>query len=167
MIIDIVIQHTLSLVTSRSHDNSYNETVSRQNPWVGNIAKSMMPEGNSALLPVNVDQWPSLQQGLMNFQLQNFQLHTCNKSLMIYWFTLIFVSLAQISMFPLGGEPVIRCLLLWANWCFLLGVKNHLNCTPVHYKHYYIVSITLIVGDTESTRILKKTQMTLLSLQKP
>ena len=167
MIIDIVIQHTLSLVTSRSHDNSYNETVSRQNPWVGNIAKSMMPEGNSALLPVIVDQWPSLQQGLMNFQLQNFQLHTCNKLLMIYWFTLIFVSLAQISMFPLGGEPVIRCLLLWANWCFLLGVKNHLNCTSVHYKRYYIVSITLILGDTESTRILKKTQMTLLSLQKP
>ena len=42
-----------------------------------------------------------------------------------------------------------------------------MNCTPVHYKRYYIVSITLILGDTESTRILKKTQMTLLSLQKP
>ena len=35
---------------------SKNETVSRQNLWVGNIAKSMTSEGNSVLLPANVDQ---------------------------------------------------------------------------------------------------------------
>ena len=51
---------------------NYNETVSRQNLWVGDIAKSMTSEGNSALLPANVDQRPPLQRGLMNFQLQNF-----------------------------------------------------------------------------------------------
>ena len=34
---------------------SNNETVSRQNLWGGNIAKSMTSEGNSALLPANVD----------------------------------------------------------------------------------------------------------------
>ena len=35
---------------------SNNETASLQNLWAGNIAKSMMSEGNSALLPTNVDQ---------------------------------------------------------------------------------------------------------------
>ena len=35
--------------------------------------------GNNALLPTNVDGRPPLQRGLMNFQLQNFQLY--NKSL--------------------------------------------------------------------------------------
>ena len=35
---------------------SNNETVSCQNIGVGNIAKSMKSEGNSTLLPVNVDQ---------------------------------------------------------------------------------------------------------------
>ena len=39
----------------------------------------MTSEGNSALLPANVDQPLPLQRGLMNFQLQNFQLY--NKSL--------------------------------------------------------------------------------------
>ena len=34
---------------------SNNETVSRQNLWAGNIAKSMTSEGNSTLLPANVD----------------------------------------------------------------------------------------------------------------
>ena len=36
-------------------------------------------EGNSALLPANVDRRRPLERGLMNFQLQNFQLY--NKSL--------------------------------------------------------------------------------------
>ena len=35
-------------------------------------------EGNSALLPANVDRRRPLERGLMNFQLQNFQLY--NKS---------------------------------------------------------------------------------------
>ena len=68
------------------------EDVSRQNLWAGNIAKSMTSEGNSALLPVNVDQRPPLQRGLMNFQLQIFQLY--NKSL-VPWETVNFVSLGS------------------------------------------------------------------------
>ena len=39
----------------RGHMISNNETVSCQNLWAGNIAKSMTSEGNSALLPANVD----------------------------------------------------------------------------------------------------------------
>ena len=35
----------------------------------------MMSEGNSALLPANVDQRLPLQQGLGYFQRQNFQLY--------------------------------------------------------------------------------------------
>ena len=35
---------------------SNNETASLRNLWAGNIAKSMMSEDNSALLPTNVDQ---------------------------------------------------------------------------------------------------------------
>ena len=58
---------------------SNNETASWQNAWAGNIAKSMMSEGNSTLRPMNVDQQPPLQPGLMNFKLQNFRLY--NKSL--------------------------------------------------------------------------------------
>ena len=45
---------------------SNNETVSRQNLRAGNIAKSMTSEGNSALLPANVDEQPVFQRGLMN-----------------------------------------------------------------------------------------------------
>ena len=64
----------------RVHVTSNNETVSRQNLLAGNTAKSTTSEGNSALLPANVDQRPPLQRRLMNFQLQNFQLY--NKSLL-------------------------------------------------------------------------------------
>ena len=39
----------------QGHMISNNETVSGKNLWAGNIAKSMTPEGNSTLLPVNVD----------------------------------------------------------------------------------------------------------------
>ena len=40
------------------------------------LQNSMTLEGNSALLPANVDRRaPSVQRGLMNFQLQNFQLY--------------------------------------------------------------------------------------------
>ena len=63
----------------RGHMTSNDETVSRQNLWAGNIAKSMTSEGHSALLPANVDRQPLLQQGLMSFQLQFFQLY--NKTL--------------------------------------------------------------------------------------
>ena len=37
------------------HMTSNNETASWQNLWAGNIAKSIMLEGNSALQPTNVD----------------------------------------------------------------------------------------------------------------
>ena len=37
------------------HMTSNNKTVSCQNLWAGNIAKSMTSEGNSALLPANVN----------------------------------------------------------------------------------------------------------------
>ena len=63
----------------RGHMTSNNETVSCQNLWAGNIAKSITSEGSSALLPANVYRWSPLQRGFMNFQLQNFQLY--NKSL--------------------------------------------------------------------------------------
>ena len=43
-----------------------NETVSRQNLRAGNIAKkSMTSEGNSALLPANVDRRLLLQRGYL------------------------------------------------------------------------------------------------------
>ena len=62
------------------HLTSNNEsTVSRQNLWAGNVAKSLTSEGNSALLPTNVYPRLLLQWDLMNFQLQTFQLY--NKSL--------------------------------------------------------------------------------------
>ena len=39
----------------QGHMTSNNETISHQNLGAGNIAKSVMSEGNSALLPTNVD----------------------------------------------------------------------------------------------------------------
>ena len=70
----------------RGHMKSNNETVSCQNLGVGNIAKSMKSEGNSTLLPANVDQWLPSQLGLVNFQLNNKSLKDC-------WATVNFVSL--------------------------------------------------------------------------
>ena len=55
------------------------KTVSRQNLWAGNIAKSMTSDGNIALLPANVDRRPLFLRDSMNFLLQKFQLY--NKSL--------------------------------------------------------------------------------------
>ena len=75
-------QRVLSLVTSRSNMTTKNETVFRQNLSAGNIAKSMTSDGNrrnSALLLANVKRRSPILRGLMNFQLQNFQLY--NKSL--------------------------------------------------------------------------------------
>ena len=95
----------------RQHMTSNNETISRQNLWAGNIAKSMMLEGNSAMLPANVDQWLPLQQGLMNFQLQNFQLY--NKSL-VPWETVNFVSLE--SRLPLRKHWDSRETKLTVSW---------------------------------------------------
>ena len=58
----------------------------------------MTSEGHSALLPANVDRPPLLQQGLMSFQLQFFQLY--NKSLKDWSFG------KQLVLFPPG--PVIK-----------------------------------------------------------
>ena len=44
----------------RGHMTSNIETASRENLWAGNIAKSMTSQGNSALLPANVDLWRDL-----------------------------------------------------------------------------------------------------------
>ena len=55
----------------QGHMKSNNETVSCQNLGVGNIAKSMKSEGNSTLLPANVDQWLLSQLGLVDLQLYN------------------------------------------------------------------------------------------------
>ena len=63
------------IVTLRAM-TSNNETVPSQNLWAGNIGKFRMSEGNSALLPtINVDWRRPLQQSVMDFQLQNFQLY--------------------------------------------------------------------------------------------
>ena len=69
----------------RGHMTSNNETVSLQNLWAGNITKFMTSEGSSALkihilLPANVDWRPSLQQGLLNFQLYNKSLYSWSLS---------------------------------------------------------------------------------------
>ena len=48
---------------------SNNKSVSRQNLWSGNFAKSMTVTVHCSI-PANVDLRPSLQRGLMNFQLQ-------------------------------------------------------------------------------------------------
>ena len=53
----------------RGHMASNKKTVTRQNLWAGSIAKSMTSEGNGTLLIANVDLRPSLQRGVMNFQL--------------------------------------------------------------------------------------------------
>ena len=45
-------QHAHSHWLLRGHMTSNNETVSRQNLWAGNIAKSMTSEGNSALCTI-------------------------------------------------------------------------------------------------------------------
>ena len=82
----------------RGHMTSNNETVSRRNIWAGNIAKSMTSECNSALLPANVDRWAPLQRGLMNFELQNFQLY--NKSLKDWSLGKQSICSPRISMFP-------------------------------------------------------------------
>ena len=91
----------LPSVTSRSHASN-NETVSSQNFRVGSIWKSMTSEGNSALLPANIDRRLPLRGGLRNFQLLNYQLY--NKSLTgstgNSWISLF--SSAEYKLFPEG-----------------------------------------------------------------
>ena len=53
--------HALIGYSVLGHMTSYDETVSHKNLSAGNIAKSMTSEGNSALLPANVDRRPPLQ----------------------------------------------------------------------------------------------------------
>ena len=99
----ILLYGTLSLWLLQDHTTSYNDSVSRQNPWVGNIAaKSMMSEGNRAPLPVNVDQWPSLHRYIINE-------FSASKFPATYDF-FTFDSSAQISMFP-SVRNKINCFL--------------------------------------------------------
>ena len=86
---------------------SKNETISRQNLWLRNIAAiSMTSEGNSALLPADVDRPLPLQRGLMNFQLQNFQLYNVSLKDWSLW--------KQLILFPLNlNVSVIKCLLFY------------------------------------------------------
>ena len=72
-----------------------------------NIAAiSMTSEGNSALLPADVDRPLPLQRGLMNFQLQNFQLYNISLKDWSLW--------KQLILFPLNlNVSVIKCLLFY------------------------------------------------------
>ena len=81
---------------------SKNETISRQDLWVRNIAAiSMTSEGNSALLPADVDRPLPLQRGLMNFQLYNISLKDWS-----LW--------KQLILFPLNlNVSVVKCLLFY------------------------------------------------------
>ena len=79
-----------------------------KNLWAGNIAAiSMTSEGNnSALLPADVDRPPPLQRGLMNFQLQNFQLYYTSLKDWSLW--------KQLILFRLNLKvSVIKCLLCY------------------------------------------------------
>ena len=56
----------------QGHMISNNETVSGKNLWAGNIAKSMTPEGNSTLLPVNVDPTTTVTARFYEFPASKF-----------------------------------------------------------------------------------------------
>ena len=75
----------------------------------------MTSEGNNAMLPANVHRWPPLQRGLMNFQLQNFQLY--NKSWLNDW------SLGkQLILFPSNlNVSLVGTSRFWG---------NKINCLP-------------------------------------
>ena len=71
-----------------------------------NIAAiSMTSEGNSALLPADVDRPLPLQRGLMNFQLQNFQLYNISLKDWSLW--------KQLILFPFLNVSVVKCLLFY------------------------------------------------------
>ena len=66
----------------------------------------MTSVGNGALLPADVDRPPPLQRGLMNFQLQNFQLYYISLKDWSLW--------KQLILFPLNlNVSVIKCLLCY------------------------------------------------------
>ena len=71
---------------------------------LGNIARSMTSERNSALLCVNVDRRPPLQRGLMNFQLYNESLEHqfIGKQLNVS------VESQCIFSFPSGNNEILR-----------------------------------------------------------
>ena len=85
------------------HMTSNNETVSRQNLWAGNVAKSMTSESNSARLPANVVLTDDC---------------SCSEVLWIFsckispQSTLRF-SGNKINCFP-RDQSVFKCLLLWS-----------------------------------------------------
>ena len=84
------------------HMTSNNETVSSQNLWAGDIAKSMTSEGNSALLHANVDWRPPFQRGFMNFLLYNKSLkdRSLRKQLILFPSNLNVSQKKKINCFP-------------------------------------------------------------------
>ena len=100
----------------RGQMTSNNKTVSRQKSLSrGNSAKSMTSEGNSALLPANVDRRPPLPLNVFLFVLYNKSLNDWSRGKQF----ILFPSTAprgnieilgnQNELFPSG--PVIECLL--------------------------------------------------------
>ena len=63
----------------RGHVTAHNELIPARINERATLQHFLTSEGNSALLPANVDRRRPLERGLMNFQLQTFQLY--NKSL--------------------------------------------------------------------------------------
>ena len=94
----------------RGHMTSNNETVSYQHLWAGKIAKSMMSQCNSALLPAKVvtDN---------RCQLQNFQLH--NKPL-----KRLVSSRKQLILFP-SAQCFPHQILRKQHWLFPSGPVSH------------------------------------------
>ena len=91
----------------------------------------MTSGGNSALLPANVGGQPPLQRGLMNFQVQNFQLY--NKSLKDW-------SLGkQLILFP--SKPVIKCLFMLDKLTIreARSIKTHISKVFVNNYYCFII----------------------------
>ena len=93
------------------HLTSSNKTVSRQNLWAGNVAKSMTSEGNSALLPAIVNRRPPSQRGLINFQLYNKTLQDWSLGKQL----ILFPSNLNVSLSRFSGNK-INCFSWEQSW---------------------------------------------------
>ena len=109
------------------HLTSSNETVSRQNLWAGNVAKSMSSEGNSALLPAIVNRRPPLQRGLINFQLYNKTLQDWSLGKQLILFPL--ADSSETKLFPSG--PVMKCLVSGVSNMSIFNQERCMNITSL------------------------------------
>ena len=109
------------------HLTSSNETVSSQNLWAGNVAKSMTSEGNSALLPAIVNRRPPSQWGLINFQLYNKTLQDWSLGKQLILFPL--ADSRETKLFPSG--PVMKCLVLGVSNMSIFNQECWVNITPL------------------------------------